>query len=204
MPVSITGRHLEITSEIRDYIERKLPRIERSADRIQTIEFVLAKDHRYQHEVEIRLKAGPIAVTAKAADADLMRAVDILVDKVERLLQKNTAKLRGNKKHSVQTPRKDWARFVPAEEVPADESPKRVRKNSHNGSGQPPTVALDELGLSVFPSQKLQTVPMTIEEAAEMLHRSDDAFLCFINQDGLQMNVLYRRKDRNFGLIEPV
>src|SRR5205085_12312461 len=98
MSVRITGRHLEITSEISDYIEAKLPRIAKYSERLQQIDFVLEKD-RYQHKAEVRMKAGPIEVTAKTQDPDLMRSIDLLMDKVERQLQKKFEKLRGNKKH---------------------------------------------------------------------------------------------------------
>jgi putative sigma-54 modulation protein len=198
MPVRITGRHLVVTPEIREYIERKLPRVERYTDRIHSVEFVLEKE-RYRHRVEARLKAGPVTVTAKAADPDLMKAVDVLADKLERQLAKSFEKLRGNKKHNGTATHKTWAgRAAPVARKTAR------RAGGPGNSGNHPADDFDSLGFKIFPSRRLALDPMTVSEAAEMLHRSDDDFLCFINAHDRQMNVIYRRKDRNFGLIEPV
>jgi putative sigma-54 modulation protein len=199
MPVRITGRHLEVTSDIRDYIEKKLPRFERYTDRIQSVEFVIDKQ-RYQHQTEVRLKAGPVTVTAKADDADLMTALDMLADKLERQLAKNFEKLRGNKKHQNGTPRKAWTVPVTAT---AGNSGGNSKKVVGSFGKDMPTSDLEDIGVKIYPSERLSMNPMSLEEAAEQLHRSDEDFFCFINDEDRQMNVIYRRKDKNFGLIKP-
>jgi putative sigma-54 modulation protein len=195
---------VDITPEIRRYIDKKLPRIEKYTQRIQSIDLVIEKVG-YQHHIEVRLKAGPISINAKSADADLLPAIDSLIDKMERLLRKNTQKLRGNKKHKVETPRKDFAileRKGPKTGSKEGNGRKTRKRAGANGSGS--VCTLNEIGISVYSSERQPVTPISVEDAAIQLHMSDDNFLCFINDIDQQMNVIYRRKDNNFGLIEPV
>lgn len=208
MPVSITSRHLSVDDSIEDYIRKKLPRFEKYTDKLQKVDVVIEKD-RYNHKVEVRLKAGPTEVHATVKDPDLMRAIDLLADKVERQLKKKWECLRKNKKHVIdKSPRSRAARATAEveaeEESPAVAAKGKSPKRSGKRGGRELPIYLEGLHVRIFPTKQLDTNPMSIEHAAEELYFSDENFLCFVNDGDGQLNVLYRRRDGNFGLIEPI
>jgi putative sigma-54 modulation protein len=211
MPVSITSRHVNIDENIEEYIRKKLPRFEKYTDKIQKLDIVLEKDG-YNHKVEMRLKAGPTEVHANVKDPDLIRAIDMITDKVERQMEKKWGKLKNKKHAGGEAPRKKVARqTIEPEENPArTDAPVKSKREKRapargagNGRNKLP-LYVEGLHVRIFPARRLDTNPMSIEHAAEELYFTDENFLCFINEDNRQLNVLYRRKDGNFGLIEPV
>src|SRR5687768_5960043 len=98
MAVRIYGHHVKITRSMKEYIESKIPRIEKYTDQIQSLEIVLEKEGPV-HLAELRLKAGPIEVTTKHRDADATKAIDLLIDKTESALKKQHDKMIGKKKN---------------------------------------------------------------------------------------------------------
>lgn len=227
MSVRISGHQLKITAEMRDYIESKLPRIEKYTDRIQSLEVVLEKDGK-QILAELRLKAGPIDVTAKQKDHDAMKAVDLLIDKVEIQLKKKWDKLRGKKKGLTVPNRNAKKADLDGPEAGMDaratgrsasvkpsiskiksaggrasNANDRANRNGVGNEENTYPVMLDKLNVRVFPSERHAIDHMTVEEAAEELFFKDENFFCFINQKTNTMNVVYRRKDGNFAVIVP-
>lgn len=215
MPVRITGRHLEVTPDIREYIEKKLPKLEKYTDRAHSVEMVLEKS-KYQHKVELRLKAGPIAVDASMQDADLSRAIDLLLDKVERQLQKKMERLRGNKKHRADSVRKGTLPVAGAAREELAPSPrggtatlaprrvKRAKKAEAAANRHDLPIVAENVGVRIFPAQQVLMHNMSVEEAAEELYFTDEHFFLFINEESHHPNVIFRRRDGNFGLVEPI
>ncbi|MBX7245130.1 MAG: ribosome-associated translation inhibitor RaiA [Candidatus Sumerlaeaceae bacterium] len=203
MPVRITGRHLEVTPDIREYLERKLPRIEKYSDRSQSMEFVLTKD-RYQHKVDLHLKDGPISVKAGTQDPVLLRAIDSLIDKVERLLKSKWAKLRGDTKRKG-PPRRSATPIAELAEIVASAKPgkKKSKSAAKPSKRREAPEEVGKLGVLVFHPEPTETEKMSVEEAAEALFFRDENFLCFSEKPSGRLLVIYRRKDGNFGLIEP-
>ena len=231
MATRITGHQLKITSDMRTYIESKIPRLQKYADRIQMLDIVLERDGS-QIVAELRLKSGPVEVNAKHRDHDAMKAFDLLVDKVETVLKKKWEKVKGKKKDMTLANRNAKKADLSGPEAGMDARPTgRVaaikpgsvrhlaassggKKGSSGGNGSAkrgngggddrvmPTM-LGKLNVSVFPSERHVVDRMDVSEAAEELYFKDENFLCFINEGSGLMNVVYRRKDGNFAVIEP-
>lgn len=202
MTVNIIGHQVKITERMRSYIESKLPRVQKYSDRVQSIDVKLEKDG-YQHLSELIFKAGPVLVTAKSKDVNPRRAIDLLFDKAEMLLKKKFAKIRGKDKHAVVFNRKaKKANLSPdAEPLPL------IEKGLHITASEVPTntvkepVLHEKLNIRIITQNKSKTNRMTVQEAAEALYFKDDQFLCFKNAETDTLNVLFRRKDGNFGMI---
>lgn len=200
MTVHIKGRHLKVTKEIREYIESKLPRIEKYAVRNQTIEFVLEKDS-YQHRADVMLKDGSLDVKAGTKDANLMRAIDLLVDKVEAQLKKKKAKIRGLTKR----------RELPAKRhgsVIHDEAGERAgrakpRKSARGRAAAAQPLTIEDAGVKVFPGRSIAAPRLTVEAAAKALKAQDDGFLYFLESRTGQPHIMFRREDGAFGLAVP-
>lgn len=82
MPLHLTGRHMTIAEETKDYIEKKVERLRRVCGKIDELSFILTKE-KLGVEVEGLLRAGKITATAKETAQHTNEAVDILVDKLE-------------------------------------------------------------------------------------------------------------------------
>ncbi|MCX7018292.1 MAG: ribosome-associated translation inhibitor RaiA [bacterium] len=201
MSTNIKGRNVEITDEIRAYIEKKLPRIEKYTDRIQSLNIVLKKDG-YQHRADMRLKAGPLDITAETCDHDLMKAVDMLVDKIERLLIKKADKLWRGRKHKAG---KQQAKLRALQEAESGETrePEPVKsKVSARSKGHRFPLDIEKLDVKIFPPEQVTLARMSLDEAAEVLYFKDENFVCFLGDDNPWIKILYRRKDGHFGLHE--
>lgn len=209
MPFRITGRHVEITDTIRDYVEKKLPRIEKYTVRLQSIDFILEKN-RYQHRAELLIKDGPVEVTANAKDPDLIKAIDLLMDKVERQLKKRWERLREGKKESQ---RKREAAELAESLVPTEGEPggggatavktaRRARRAPAQAEEPEMPELVEKLGIMIFSSPILSVQEMSVESAAEELYFKDENFVCFLNEANEKPSIIYRRKDGHFNLLE--
>ncbi len=177
--VSVTFRHLEATNSLREYVIGKLSRAKKhfGGDRNEINVVLSSEKHRYT--AEITLKAGRITANAKEETDDMYSAIDLAVDKVDRQMKKHREKLKSHKVNT--TPQKATSRFDIL-------SPKSIEE-----SQQPRTIKTENIFVK----------PMSPEEAVEQLNLLNSEFLVFINDSTEKVNVIYYRKDGDYGLIEP-
>jgi len=100
--VSVTFRHVEPTTALQQYAERKLGHIAKSLKRAAQAHLILAVD-KYRQHGEVTVKSGRIAVAAQAETKDLYSVIDLLVDKVERQLKKTIEKVKAKKTRAPST-----------------------------------------------------------------------------------------------------
>ena len=100
MNLQVSGHHLEITPALHDYVTGKLERITRHFDNVIDVSVILSVD-KLNHKAEVTVHLAGKDVYVESVDEDLYAAVDGLVDKLERQVQKYKQKLqdhhRGNK-----------------------------------------------------------------------------------------------------------
>jgi putative sigma-54 modulation protein len=100
MNLQVSGHHLEITPALRDYVTGKLERITRHFDNVIDVNVILSVD-KLKQKAEVTVHLAGKDVYVESVDEDLYAAVDGLVDKLERQVQKYKQKLqdhhRGNK-----------------------------------------------------------------------------------------------------------
>lgn len=97
MNIRLTGRHVELNDSLRNYIEDKIGKLSRFYDRIHEVEVIL--DHAgEQHAVEIIVRAGhKQTFVASETGPDPLAVIDIILDKLERQLNKHKEKNRNHK-----------------------------------------------------------------------------------------------------------
>jgi ribosomal subunit interface protein len=224
MAIRIAGHQMKVQQEVRDHLEAKLPRLEKHTNRLQSVDVVLEKDASMVL-AEIRVKSGPIEATAKGRSNKALVAVDQALTKIESQLRKKLEKLRGNKKHTPVASRGakngdlESQPVRPESRIKTKAKPKNKqngtaasvsngRRNGRHASDEstPADVEpllLEKLNVRVFQSRRSLEIRMDVRAAAEELYLNDDHFLCFINKETGEMNVVYRRKDGNLAIIEP-
>lgn len=177
MDIMVTFRHIEPTESLRVYAEEKLSKLKKYLD--TTIEaHVVLEVEKFRHIADVTLNADGTRIKAVEETGDLYSAIDQVMDKIEAQLKRHRSKIREK--------RPEGARPV-------------ASVSEEEGAGG--TVAvLEEPDIVV---EKLTSKPMDPEEAAMQLTAGKREFLVFRNSKTKEMNVIYRRRDGNFGLIEP-
>jgi putative sigma-54 modulation protein len=179
MRLVLTGRHVEITPQLRKLVDQRLAKLDRVMnDGIVSAQVVLTLE-RYRHIVEITLHARGDHMLHGLGDTrewetSLAEAVEKLTGQVQKV--KGKWERRKRRAQSARTMPPPGAPGSGGDELP----PRRVLRTS-----------------------RYQVKPMTVEEAALSVDSGNDAFLVFRNASTDSINVLFRRKDGNLGLIEP-
>jgi len=183
MQIKITGRHMPVTDPIRSYAEEKISKVAKIHDRDDmSVDVVLhveknpANKNRDVAEVTAHMKG--LVVRAEEAAPDMYAAIDLVSEKLERQMRKYKTKLvdRRNGKTSVRTAAGD--------------------------SELPSSIPEEESG-AVVRTKKIGNKPMTEDEAILQLELLGHDFFVFTHADTGIVNVLYRRNDGDYGLIQP-
>ena len=179
--VVINVKNMELTERVEEYIEKKTPRFERLLPDIETIKFDLsyAKNARNRSDREIAqltITGKNFVLRTEERDVDLLTAIDKAVDKMQRQIERFKGKRsrgRGN--------------GIPASEVVAT-----------------PTDVETEYKNAIVRRKTFTLVPMDENEAIEQMALLDhEDFFIFYNVNTNSVNVLYQRRDGDYGLIEP-
>lgn len=190
--IQITGRHLEITESMKDYALEKVSKIERFMNRIIDVN-VIMDIQKLDHRVEIILKTGNTKITSKASSTDMYVSIDQAVDKLEAQILRYKSKLQDHhaKGHAVLNMLVNVLKPSEIEEdFEIDEDLASIESNRF----KPHQVVKQE-------TRPLKT--LTYDEAIMKMDLSGDAFMIFKNEVDQKLQVIYRRKDGNYGVIEP-
>jgi putative sigma-54 modulation protein len=181
MQILVTFRHVDPTPALKAYAEEKLERVKKYLRRPVDAHVILSVS-KERHVAEITLQADHVTMFAQETTHDLYSAIDLAIDKLEHQAQKLHEKRRHHKGATN-------ARGARTAEVTTS-----VLAADRRGPGGAP---------EVIRTQRVPAKPMSVEEAVEQLAASSDEFLVFTNASNQLLAVLYRRKDGNYGLIEP-
>lgn len=91
MNLNITGHHIEVTPALREYVSSKVDKVIRHFDHVTSVHVILSVEKLVQ-KAEITLHVKGKDIFADSSDADLYAAIDLLVDKLDRQVQKYKSK----------------------------------------------------------------------------------------------------------------
>lgn len=177
MQVTVTGRHFEITEALRQHIEGKIQKLDRYLEGITDVHVVLSVE-KHRHAAEITLQAHGETIRGLEETHDMYEAVDAVIEKIENQMRKH--RKQGARRKSQIIAKE--AELLGEEDALAEPEPTQPK---------------------VIRSKRLAIKPMSVDEAAMQMSLSKDDFLAFLNSETEQMNVMYKRRDGNYGLIEP-
>jgi putative sigma-54 modulation protein len=179
MRLQVKGKNVEVSDAIRTYAEEKLGRLERQLADPTRVELELAVEKNPSiadnHVAEGTIwTKGPV-LRAKEASTDMRASIDLLADKLERQVTRYREKR---------------------------------RRPRQRGNGQMPETSVpvtfdDENGPSIVKTKQFALRPMTAEEAVLELELVGHDFFMFRHVETAEINVVYRRRDGGYGLIEP-
>jgi putative sigma-54 modulation protein len=186
MQVTVAARHMDLTDGLRDHVERALEKVTGHFDRVTDADVVLTVE-KHRHIAEITLKApNGLRIHSRESTEDMYASVDAVVDKLDR--QARRYKDRLTRFHTR-----------PVEEALGDYQHDIIEFSDNGESNGGVELAPHR----VVVRKQLSMRPMSVDEAAMLLDLGNDEFLAFHNADTQRVNVLYKRQDHTFGLIEP-
>ncbi len=178
MRLQVKGRNLDVTDSIRSYAEQKLKKLDKQLNEATEVELELAVEKNPSisdnHIAEATVwTKGPV-LRAREASGDMKASIDQLTEKLLRQV-----------KHY-----RDKRSFRGARNhVPVDEGA--------------PALQDDQLSQQIVKTKQFPVKPMTPDEAVLQLELIGHDFFVFKNAETDAVNVVYRRKDGGYGLIEP-
>ena len=179
MQMIVKGRNINVTDPLREYAVEKVSKVTRYFDRIIKAEIVMSveKNPKIQDNqvVEVTIHSSWPLIRAKESSNDMYHAIDLVTDKLERRIKQMKAKVIDRAQHGGNSLK-----------VPA-----------------PPVEEEAEEEFTIVRSKSFTLKPMTPEEAALQMDLLGHTFYVFINADTGDTNVVYKRRDGNYGLIEP-
>jgi putative sigma-54 modulation protein len=194
MQVNVTFRHIEATDALRRHAESRVQRLAKYLHRPIDAHVVLTVSKR-RHIAEIVLNADRTTLSAKEETNDLYSAIDAASDKLEQRARKHTSKLKNHKLPALPARRRGASEDVPFVSVKSGPGLRIdvIRADSFSRRNGP----------DVIKSTRLPVKPMSVEEAVMQMDLMSNDFLVFRNAATETLSVVYRRKDGNYGLIEP-
>ena len=176
MQITVTFRHVDPVDEIKDYAKEKAnKKIKKYLDEPLEVDIILSIE-KHRHIAEVVLNGNKMDITAKGIAEDLHSSIDLVMDKIEGQLRKQKGKhlLRKHVDPSIQ-------------EIETIDESKLIKE--------------DEGPIIIEESYSLK--PMSVEEAMLQMDVINTDFIVFINDLSSKVNVFYKRKDGNYGLIIP-
>ena len=177
MQTSFTFRNMETGEWLKDYVNKKLARIERYMDKPVSVNVILSVD-KFRNIAEIKLSAKNIALQGKEEAKEMTLAVDNVIDKIERQMKKYKGKTKNHKDVT------SIGENIVPEELPAEEY--------EEYSGDP----------EVVETRKVVLKPMSLEDATLEMDESRNMFVIYRDSSSENVCVIYRRDDGNYVLIE--
>ena len=92
MQINLTGHHVEITDSLRNYVEEKLERVERHFDKVTNTHVILSVEN-VRHKAEATVHMSGNNIFAESTEDDMYKAIDSLVDKLDRQVKKHKEKI---------------------------------------------------------------------------------------------------------------
>ena len=175
MAIVVRGKNIDITPALRDYVEKRIGKITKYFDQLGEITAVLTVE-KGRHIVEVTVPVSGMLLRGEEATADMYTSIALVIEKIERQIDKYKTKLA------------------------------RKFRSAGGFKGElitsaAPVDASDEFKL--VKTKRFAVKPMAVEEAVLQMNLIHHDFYVFTNADTEEVNVIYRRKDGNYGLIEP-
>ena len=182
MKIQVRGKHLDVTEALQSYVEKKIGRLEKyfhaPSNQTVTVTLSVIKD---LHAVEVTMPLDGFVIRAEEKSGDMYASIDLVSDKLEKQIEKNKSKLNKRlKQEGIHT------LFIEPGEAPAAV-----------------TVAEEADEDEVVRVKRFAVKPMPIDEAIMQMDLLGHDFFVFSNADTEEVNVVYKRKDGQYGLIEP-
>ena len=177
---TIRGKNIEITPSLREYVEKRVGKVTKYFEKVGEITVLLTVS-KGRHIVEVTVPIqGGIVLRGEEATMDMYTSIDLVVEKLERQIHKQKTKLA----------RRFRGGGFKAEVIEEQEKEHPVDKRDESAE------------YPVVKTKRFVVKPMDVQEAIMQMNLLDHNFFVFRDSETEEVNVVYRRTDGNYGLIE--
>ena len=186
LPITVTGRHVDVTEAMRQHAHDKVASLHLDYPRIIEAKVILDVESGARHVAEIILYcANHITIEASSTTDDMYASIDETISKIARRMRNHKTRML-KKTHR---PRKNDVKLLP-EHVFAPDLPEEE--------------AEDDVEPLIVHKENYKLRPLYTDEAIVDMELSERPFVVYENAKTHQLSILYRRKDGDYGVIEPL
>ncbi len=178
MKITMTGKQIELTPALKDRINDRFAKLDRYFHR-ETEATVTLSVQREKQVVEATVYSGNLLMRVEEATDDMYVSIDNAVDILERQLRKHKTRIEKKLK-------KDTFEAAALEQIPFGENVE------------------EEKEFKIVRTKRFETKPMSAEEAILQMNLLGHQFYIFTNAETGESNVVYQRKNGDYGLIEVI
>lgn len=184
MKITTVGKNIEVTPALKNYAEEKVRKIAKyfNGNPPETQVFMHVEKNR--HIVEVTAYVDGLILRGEEATHDMYASIDGVMEKIERQVRKYKTKITRRLREKRQELKEEFK----------EERKKAIIDNK---------VEEDEFEAQIVRTKKFAIKPMDAQEAVMQMDLLGHDFFVFSNANTEEVNVVYKRKDGNYGLIEP-
>lgn len=180
MQVTVTGRNIEMTDALKKYAEEKVQKVKKFLNTTIDAHVILAVE-KFRQKAEVTINANGVKIHGEEVTEDMYSSIDKVMDKIDRQVRKHKERI--------------WALKNKQHEKDVNIKMDIISRESIEDVGDTPH--------QIIKTRSFAYKPMSVDEAAMQMDLLGYGFLVFRNSNNGKINVLYKRKDDNYGLIEP-
>lgn len=172
--VQVRGKNIQVTPALREYVEKRLGKLDRFLDNMgEAIATLVVEGD--SHKIEVTIPVNGMLLRGEESTEEMYSSVDLVVEKMERQIERYKGKINRRANRGIA----DLGGRIPVEEPLEDETPEIIK------------------------TKRFAIKPMALDEAIMQMNLLGHDFFVFSNAETDQTNVIYKRKDGKYGLIEP-
>ena len=181
MQVQVTTKNLKIEDGIKEYAEKKLGKLAKYLNSISSVKLELveekSKSRLHTYSAQATVNVNGFLIRGEQKGEDIHATIDAVSDVMERLIERYKSRYDVNKNRTAES----------------------IRKSSPGGVVE----ETEEVKTIVVKTKRFSIKPMTVEEAIDQMEFIGHDFFIFINGKDDSINVVYRRKDGKYGVLQP-
>lgn len=178
MKINTRGKNIELTPALKDYVEEKVGRIEKYFDHASIDAQVSLGVERERHTVEVTAFVDGLILRGEEATGDMYASIDGVMEKIERQIRKHKTRINRKFRERKEEIQLEMGGFSQDDEEEQEGKIVKIKRFSFK--------------------------PMSVEEAVMQMDLLGHDFFVFTHDETEELNVVYRRKDGDYGLIEPL
>ena len=172
MKTTIVARKMDLTAGLKEYIENKLTKLNKFFDDDSEAKITMSVEKNRQ-KIEATIYSRDTIYRVEQSTSDMYVTMDKIIDDMERQIRKHKTRLE-----------------------------KRLRQDAFIDMGIYDTPIEEESEFNIIKTKSLTTKPMSNEEAILQMNLLGHSFFVYKNSETEQNNIVYKRKDGNYGVIE--
>ena len=178
MDYNIVAKGFEMSDALKAYLDKKLSKLDRIVDKVVSMDVRLAKEMKGREKAEITMHVGDKYIRVEEVSDDLYTSIDMAVDTLVKRVKKYKEMRRDRQKRAVKV---SSAIYEPQE---------TSSESAEESTGE------------IVRVKRFFLKPMSVDEAIDQMELLGHTFFVFRNAETDEINVVYKRKDGNYGLIE--